>query len=42
MGLLIGPIFIAAEFAFMFKWRLEIKQAIEAQLRHLDKQKRRS
>jgi len=42
MGLLIGPIFIAAEIAFMFKWRLEIKQAIEAQLRHLDKQQRRS
>jgi uncharacterized membrane protein YGL010W len=34
MGLLIGPLFVAAELAFMFKWRLEIKQAIEAQLRH--------
>jgi uncharacterized membrane protein YGL010W len=34
MGLMIGPLFVAAELAFMFKWRLEIKQAIEAQLRH--------
>lgn len=35
MGLMIGPLFVAAEIAFMFKWRLEIKQAIEAQLRAL-------
>lgn len=34
MGLMIGPLFVAAEIAFMLKWRLEIKQAIEAQLRH--------
>ena len=33
IGLLIGPLFVAAEIAFMFKWRLEIKQAIEARFK---------
>ncbi|XAH23685.1 Mpo1-like protein [Xylophilus sp. GW821-FHT01B05] len=32
MGLIIGPLFVAAEAGFAFGWRLELQQAIEARL----------
>ncbi len=38
MGLIIGPLFVMAELGFILGWRLEVKNAIEAQLRHQAKQ----
>jgi uncharacterized membrane protein YGL010W len=34
MGLIIGPLFVAAELGFIFGWRLEVRDAIEAKLKH--------
>ena len=37
MGLIIGPLFVMAEIGFKFGWRLEVRDAIEAKLRHQTK-----
>lgn len=34
MGLMIGPLFVMAELGFKLGWRLEVRDAIEAKLRH--------
>ena len=34
MGLMIGPLFVVAELAFLLGWRLEVRNAIESQLKH--------
>lgn len=39
MGLIIGPLFVMAELGFKLGWRLEVRDAIEAQLRHQSKLK---
>ena len=39
MGLIIGPLFVMAEIAFILGWRLEVRDAIEAKLRHQAKNK---
>ena len=34
MGLMIGPLFVVAELAFLLGWRLEVRNAIESHFKH--------